>query len=155
MAEKKRPTTKKSVVSTKAAKQPRGETPRKKRTNKPAKPAVVRQTHNLDATGQILGRLASQISILLRGKHKPTFVRHLDQGDVVLVKNASQLKISSAKMVQKVYYHYTGYPGGLKKEKLASLWAKNPSQALRRAVWNMLPKNKLRDQMIKRLKITN
>ena len=154
MAEKKKTTTKKPVVSTKAAKPPRGETPRKKQT-KPVKPAVVRQTHNLDATGQILGRLATQIAILLRGKHRPTFVRHLDLGDTVIVKNAGQIKVSGKKMIQKIYYRHTGHPGGLKATQLAALWAKNPTEVLRRAVWNMLPKNKLRDQMIKRLKITN
>lgn len=109
-------------------------------------------THVIDATNQSLGRLASKIAVLLRGKHKPNFTPHLDQGDKVKVLNVDKIKVTSKKLEQKVYYKYSGYPGGLKKRKMAEVFEKNPQEVLRRAVYNMLPKNKLRAKMMKRLK---
>ncbi|OGY50966.1 MAG: 50S ribosomal protein L13 [Candidatus Buchananbacteria bacterium RIFCSPLOWO2_01_FULL_56_15] len=120
-----------------------------------SKPGFQRQAHQIDATNQVLGRLASSIAILLRGKHRPTFTPHLDQGDFVVVRNAKNLKITGNKREQKIYYHHSGYPGGLKRTQMKDVIAKNPGDVLRRAVWNMLPKNKLRSRMIKRLTIIN
>ena len=119
------------------------------------KPKITRLTHKIDATDQILGRLASQIANLLRGKNKPTFTYHIDNGDFVVAKNAAKLKFSGKKFTQKAYHHYSGYPGGLKTNTLITVFKKNPALVLRRSVWNMLPKNKLRAKMIKRLIITN
>lgn len=125
----------------------------KKKVSK--KPVIDRQTHKIDATDKVLGRLASNIAIILRGKNKATFLPHVDGGDNVMVSNASKLKITGNKLDQKIYYHYSGYQGGLKEKKMGDVFEKNPGEVLKRAVWNMLPKNKLRTNMIKRLKITN
>jgi len=117
-------------------------------------PAVVHDVHKIDATDQVVGRLATQVSLLLRGKNRPDFQRHIDSKSSVVVSNASKMKFSGKKLDKKVYYHYSGYPGGLKTKKLRDVFESNPEEVLERAVWNMLPKNKLRDQMIKRLKIS-
>ncbi len=114
---------------------------------------IERKTHTVDARGKILGRLASEIAILLRGKHKPSFRPNLDMGDFVDVINVSGLKFTGNKLSQKEYFHYTGYPGGEKYEKLESLFKKNPAIVLFRTVKNMLPRNKLRAKMIKRLTV--
>lgn len=119
------------------------------------KPTIKRETHKIDATDKVLGRLACQIAILLQGKNKANFQSHLDQGENVVVTNATKIKITGKKLNQKLYYHYSGYPGGLKKKKMAEVFEKNPAEVLKRTVWNMLPKNKLRNKMIKRLKISN
>ena len=119
------------------------------------KKAAKSITHQIDAEGKVLGRLASEISNLLRGKDKATYLPYIDGGNGVVVKNASKIKLTGKKLVQKKYFHFSGYPGGLKTKKLSEIMVKNPSDALKRAVWNMLPKNKLRAKMIKRLKITN
>jgi len=113
------------------------------------------RVYKIDATGKILGRLAVEISILLRGKNEASFQRHIDQGNTVIIKNASKLKITGKKLSQKKYFHYSGYPGGLKSKRMGELFSQNPGEVLKRATWNMLPKNKLRDKMIKRLKISN
>lgn len=120
---------------------------------KPFVSKAPRGTHILDATNQSLGRLASQIALLLQGKNKPDYVPYWDQGEIVVVKNINQIKWTGKKLKQKKYYRYSGYPGGLKIKKLEELWQKNPAEVLRKAVWQMLPKNKLRKEMIKRLKI--
>ncbi len=125
----------------------------KKQANK--KPTVKRETYQLDAEGKILGRLATQIAILLQGKNKATFQPYLDNGNNVIITNAAKIKTTGRKIDQKVYYHYSGYPGGLKIRKMIDVFKKNPAEVLKRTVWNMLPKNKLRDKMIKRLKISN
>ena len=115
---------------------------------------MQRDTHNLDATDQALGRLASQIAVLLRGKHKPEFEPNKDAGDMVVIENVDQLKFTGNKLNQKMYYHYSGYPGGLKEATLKQLLAKKGhGEVLKIAVWNMLPKNKLRQHFIKRLVI--
>lgn len=113
--------------------------------------AVIRERHSIDATGLILGRLAVKIATLLRGKHKATFEPHKDEGDIVEVTNVSKIKFSGKKMGQKEYYSFSGYPGGLKTKKLADLFAAKPDDVLRRAVREMLPDNRLRTAMIKRL----
>ena len=115
---------------------------------------IDRKTHQLDATGQAPGRLATQIVILLRGKNKPTFEPHIDAGDFVEIINASKLKFTGKKLQNKEYIWHTNHPGGLKRKVMGEVFAKNPGEIIRRAVMGMLPKNKLRDQMIKRLKIS-
>ena len=114
---------------------------------------MKRQTQTIDATEKVLGRLAVEIARVLRGKHKPSFVPYKDEGDFVVVKNVKKIKITGKKLKQKIYYHHSGYPGGLKKVPLEKLFKVNPGEVLKKAVWGMLPKNKLRPKMIKRLKI--
>ncbi|HOK35401.1 MAG TPA: 50S ribosomal protein L13 [Candidatus Pacearchaeota archaeon] len=106
----------------------------------------------IDATNQSLGRLASEIAKVLQGKNKPTFEGYKAGDEVVEVENVDKMKITGKKMKQKIYYHYSGYPGGLKKITLEELFKEDPSLALKKAVWGMLPKNKLRKERIKRLK---
>ena len=113
---------------------------------------MQRKTHTIDATNRVLGRLATGISILLRGKQKPDFVPYKDMGDIVIVKNVSRMKITGRKMEQKKYYRYSGYPGGLKEIPLKRLFKEKPGEVLKKAVYGMLPKNKLRPKQIKRLK---
>jgi len=115
---------------------------------------MKRETHTIDATGKVLGRLATQIAVLLRGKHKPNFVPYQDIGDFVIVKNVAKLKITGKKMEQKKYYHHSGFLGGLKEVPLKNLLKTAPDEVLRKAVFGMLPKNKLRIKQIKRLKST-
>jgi large subunit ribosomal protein L13 len=114
---------------------------------------MERKTHIIDATGKVLGRLASEIAILLRGKHKPDFVPYKDMGDFVIVENINRLKFTGKKIEQKKYYRHSGYLGGLKEIPLKKLFTERPDEVLRKAVYRMLPKNKLREKMIKRLKI--
>ncbi|MBI4599925.1 50S ribosomal protein L13 [Candidatus Uhrbacteria bacterium] len=116
---------------------------------------IKREIHTLNATDRPLGRLATQIAVLLRGKNKPTFQPHIDAGDSVVVAHAAQVKLTGQKLTQKVYQRHSGYPGGLKTKKLSSLFADDPSQVLHRAVFQMLPDNRLRKHMIKRLTISN
>jgi len=114
---------------------------------------IERQTHIIDAKDQPLGRLATKIAILLKGKHKPQYQPHLDIGDFVVVKNIDKIRFTGKKFEQKIYYHHTGYLGGLKEIPLKKLFEKNPEKVLKKAVMGMLPKNKLRARMIKRLKV--
>ena len=118
----------------------------------PAK-KIVRERHDIDASTMVLGRLASKVAILLQGKHKPSFQRHLDMGDFVGVENISKVMITGKKMEDKFYYRHSGYIGKLKKESLKSLLKRNPKAVLIEAVMGMLPKNRLRAKMIKRLTI--
>jgi large subunit ribosomal protein L13 len=114
-----------------------------------------RKTHTIDATNQSLGRLASQVAVLLRGKDEASFERHLDNGGVVNVVNASKLKLTGTKMTEKVYTRYSGYPGGLKKRSpVQEIAKKGYASILQKAVYGMLPKNKTRAKTILRLKIT-
>ena len=113
---------------------------------------ITRKTHKLDATDKVLGRLASEIAVLLRGKHKVDFLPHQDKGDIVEVTNVGKMKLTGKKLEQKVYYRHSGYPGGLKEEKIEDLMQKKPERVLHNAVFHMLPKNKLRAAMIKRLR---
>lgn len=107
--------------------------------------------HVIDAKGQILGRLATDIALKLMGKGKPHFVRNLDCGDNVVVVNASSFVTTGKKEADKVYGNYSGYPGGLKQKPLWKVKLEHPTEPLRRAVYGMLPKNKLRDRLITRL----
>ena len=110
-----------------------------------------RQLHKLDAAGQSVGRLATKIALLLRVKNKPEFEPHLDNGDIVEVSNVDKLKFSGNKLEQKIYYHYSGYPGGMKETKMADLAKANPAEVLRRSVREMLPPVKFRKNMMKRM----
>lgn len=112
-----------------------------------------RETHTIDATNKVLGRLATEIAILLRGKHKKDFVPYKDLGDFVIIKNVNKIKLTGKKIEKKIYYRHTGYPGGLKETSLKKIWNQNPSWVLSKAVFGMLSRNKLRAKQIKRLKI--
>lgn len=114
---------------------------------------MERKTHTIDATNKVLGRLATQIAVLLRGKHKPDFAPNKDAGDFVVIENVDKIKLTGKKLKQKIYYHHTGYLGSLKETPLKKLFEKKPGEILKRAVFGMLPKNKLRAKQIKRLKI--
>ncbi len=113
---------------------------------------MTRQVHKIDATGQAVGRLASHIAILLRGKNKPSFKPNMDEGDIVEVSNVELMKITGKKLEQKVYRKHSGFPGGLKEVSMKKLMAEKPFDVLRNAVSKMLPKIKCRDDMMKRLK---
>jgi len=115
--------------------------------------AINRKKIELDASGQAVGRLASQIAMILRGKTKPDFEPHIDSGDYVTVKNAGKVKFTGKKLVQKDYYHHTMHPGGLRRTPMKKVFDEDPTEVLRRAVYGMLPKNKLRNGMMKRLTI--
>jgi large subunit ribosomal protein L13 len=107
----------------------------------------------VDAAGKTLGRLASNIAVRLRGKHKPEYTPHVDTGDFIVVINASQIKVTGAKSKDKIYYTHSGYPGGLKEISFEKLQAKHPEQVLEIAVKGMLPKNPLGRAMYRKLKI--
>lgn len=121
------------------------------KTHSPSITELKRGWHVIDAKGQIIGRIATQIAGLLMGKHKTDFVRHLDWGDHVVVLNSEQAVSTGNKETQKVYTRHTGFPGGLRQASLAETRKSNPSEVLTRAVMGMLPKNKLRAKAIKRL----
>jgi len=113
-----------------------------------------REKHRLDATGKAPGRLASEAAILLMGKNKVSYRPHLDEGDFVEVVNIPQLRFSGKKLEKEVYYRHTQYPGGLKTTALSKLFKETPDKLFKKMVWAMLPKNKLRKEMIKRLTIS-
>ena len=118
------------------------------------KPADVdRKWYVVDATNLPLGRLASEIAQLLRGKHKPTYAPHADMGDYIVVVNCEKVAITSNKSRDKIYYRHSGYPGGLTEESFDRLMERRPEQIIERAVRGMLPKNRLGRQMIKKLKV--
>ena len=114
---------------------------------------MERNTHTIDATNKVLGRLATQIAVLLRGKHKTDFVPYKDMGDFVVIENVDKIKVTGKKMEQKVYYHHSGFLGSLKETPFKKLFKEKPEEVLKKAVFGMLPKNKLRSKTIKRLKI--
>ncbi len=107
----------------------------------------------IDAEGQTLGRLATLVANLLRGKHKPEFTPHIDTGDFVVVINADKIKVTGKKIDQKLYRHHTGYIGGLKTVVLKDLLAKHPTRPIEKAVWGMLPHNTLGRQQLLKLKV--
>jgi len=114
-----------------------------------------RKMHTIDATNKILGRLATRIALILTGKRKVSYSPNMDMGDEVIVNNASKMKFSGRKLEQKIYYRHSGYPGGLKEKKMKEIFAKDPSELLKKAVYNMLPKNKLRSPRMNKFKINN
>jgi large subunit ribosomal protein L13 len=114
---------------------------------------VERQWHVIDASGKILGKLATQVANLLMGKHKPTFVPYLDTGDFVIVLNATKVKVTGKKPKQKTYYRHSGYPGGIKAETYEEMMAAHPTRVIEHAVKGMLPHNRLGRAMFKKLKV--
>ncbi len=114
---------------------------------------IKRDWHIVDVSDKVLGRLATQIAGLLMGKHKPIYSRHLDTGDSVVVINAEKVRVTGDKAKQKLYYRHSGYPGGLKSISLEKMMQTHPTRVIEYAVSGMLPKNRLRAQMMKRLKV--
>jgi large subunit ribosomal protein L13 len=123
------------------------------RTYSPKPGDVQRQWHVIDATDVVLGRLAVQAATLLRGKHKPTYAPHVDSGDFVVVVNAGKVALTGDKRQTKLAYRHSGYPGGLRSVTVGELLEKDPRKAVEKAVWGMLPKNKLSRQLLKKLKV--
>ncbi|GAA4193444.1 50S ribosomal protein L13 [Microbispora amethystogenes] len=123
------------------------------RTFSPKPNDVERQWYVIDATDVVLGRLASQVATLLRGKHKPIFAPHVDTGDFVIVINAGKVALSGNKLEQKKAYRHSGYPGGLRAVSYGELMEKRPDRAVEKAVRGMLPKNSLGRKMAKKLKV--
>lgn len=123
------------------------------RTFSPKPTDIQRAWHVVDADGLVLGRLASEVARVLRGKHKPVFAPHVDTGDHVIVVNAARVVMTSDKAAKKVAYRHSGYPGGLRSETYQAMLAAKPEEVVRRAVRGMLPKGTLGRQMLKKLKI--
>ena len=123
------------------------------RTFSPKPTDINHQWHIIDAEDVVLGRLAVQVATLLRGKHKPTFAPHVDGGDFVVVVNAEKVALSGNKRVDKLAYRHSGYPGGLRSIAIGDLLEKDARKAVEKAVWGMIPKNRLGRQMIKKLKV--
>jgi len=119
----------------------------------PKKGEIIRKWHLVDANGKTLGRLASRVAIILRGKHKPTFTPHMDVGDFVVVVNADKVALTGNKWKQKLYIHHSGYPGGLKSISAEKMKEKKPERLITMAVQGMLPKNKLGRKLLKKLKV--
>ena len=122
-------------------------------TYSPKASEIERAWHVVDAEGMVLGRLATEVARLLRGKHKPTFTPHLDTGDHVIVINADKVVLTSSKAETKLVYRHTGYPGGLKTATYAQMLDRKPDDAVRRTIRGMLPKNRLGRQMLTKLKV--
>lgn len=114
---------------------------------------IERRWHVIDATDVVLGRLASQTAILLRGKHKPIFAPHVDTGDFVIIVNADKVALTGAKLDQKKAYRHSGYPGGLRATSYRDLMAKSPERVIEKAVRGMLPKNSLARKQLTKLKV--
>lgn len=114
---------------------------------------IKRQWHLINVDEKILGRISTEIANLLMGKSKSYFVRNLDCGDFVVVINSKKVKVTGNKESKKVYYRHSGYPGGFKEESLGELRSRRPNDIIKHAVSGMLPQNKLRDQMLNRLKV--
>ena len=121
---------------------------------RPAQPEHMIPTwHVIDAQGKVLGRLASRVAGILRGKHKPAFTPHLDLGDHVIIVNAEKIHLTGSRLQKKVYYHHTGFPGGIKSITAEQLLKKKPTDLLSKAIYGMLPKNKLRKQLAGKLRV--
>jgi large subunit ribosomal protein L13 len=114
---------------------------------------IQRDWYVVDATGQVLGRLASKVATVVRGKHKPTYSPSVDVGDYVIVVNAGKVRVTGRKLDQKMYYRHSGYPGGLKEISLRRMLEQRPTRVMERAVQGMLPKNRLGRKMLKKLKV--
>jgi large subunit ribosomal protein L13 len=123
------------------------------KTYLPKQDAIERKWHVIDADGKVLGRLAVKVAELLRGKNKVFYTNHIDCGDFVVVTNTSKIVLTGKKLDQKTYFTYSGYPGGAKLTPYSVLMAEKPEKALIAAVKGMLPKNKLADRQLKRLKV--
>ena len=123
------------------------------RTYSPKGSDITRQWHVIDASDVVLGRLASQVAVLLRGKHKPIFAPHVDTGDFVIVINADKVALSGNKLEQKRAYRHSGYPGGLRSMSYGELMEKRPERIVEKAVRGMLPKNSLGRKTLRKLKV--
>ena len=123
------------------------------RTFIPKKDEIEQKWWLVNADGRILGRLATEVADLIRGKRKPQFTSHLDTGDFVVVVNAEKIKVTGRKLDQKKYYHHSLYPGGIKEITLKDLLAKKPEEVIKKAVWGMVPKGKLGRALYKKLKV--
>ena len=123
------------------------------KTYTPRASEVTREWHVLDATGHTLGRLATQVAILLRGKHKPTYTPHMDMGDHVVIVNAEKIQVTGDKLNQKIYYRHSGYPGGLRSRTLDEQLAKFPTRVIESAVRGMLPRTALGKAMYRKLHV--
>lgn len=122
-------------------------------TNKLSAKNIKREKYVIDASGKILGRLATEVATILMGKKKPAYVPYLDTGDFVVVTNASKIKVTGKKMKDKIYTRHSGYPGGLKVETFDKMIARKPEYIIEHAVSGMLPHNRLGRKMIKKLKV--
>ena len=114
---------------------------------------IERKWYVVDAKDAVLGRLATKIATYLRGKNKPVFTPNVDTGDFIIVINADKVRLTGRKLDNKVYYHHTGYIGGIKAQTAKSMMDKHPERIIEKAVWGMLPKNTLGKQMLKKLKV--
>ena len=123
------------------------------KTYSPSATDIKREWQVVDASGQVLGRLASQVAKLLMGKHKSIYTPHLDTGDYVMVLNAAKVEVSGKKANQKIYYRHSGYPGGLKEITFRELFSKDPTRVVEAAVKGMLPKSRLGRAMFKKLRV--
>ena len=123
------------------------------RTYVPKPDQIRRDWVVMDASDQILGRFASEVARLLRGKHKPEYTPHLDTGDFVVVVNAGKIRLTGTKVKDKVYYRHSGRPGSLRSETVEERLAKTPERVIRAAVWGMLPKNRLGRKLLRKLKV--
>ncbi|MGH9119543.1 MAG: 50S ribosomal protein L13 [Acidimicrobiales bacterium] len=123
------------------------------RTYTPKSSDIQRAWYVVDADGLVLGRVATEVARVLRGKHKPIFAPHLDTGDHVIIVNAEKVVLTAGKAERKEVFHYSGYPGGLKRQLYADALERKPADAVRRTVAGMLPKNRLGRQMMKKLKV--
>lgn len=122
-------------------------------TYSPKAEDIKREWYVVDADGMVLGRLASEVASILRGKRKPIFAPHLDVGDHVIVVNAAKVVLTAGKADRKVIHRHSGYPGGIKSETFAQLLERRPTEAVRRSIRGMLPKNRLGRQMIRKLEV--
>ena len=123
------------------------------RTYIPKQDEIEQKWWLVNADGRVLGRLATEVADLIRGKRKPQFTSHLDTGDFVVVVNAEKIKVTGRKLDQKKYYSHSLYPGGIKEETLKDLLARNPEEVIKKAVWGMVPKGKLGRALYKKLKV--
>jgi large subunit ribosomal protein L13 len=119
----------------------------------PKKEQIEKKWWLVDADNKVLGRLATEVAILLRGKRKPEFAPFLDTGDFVIVINAERIKLTGKKIEQKKYYSHSGYPGGIKEKTMKELLETKPEEIIKKAVWGMIPKNKLGREVYKKLKV--
>ena len=123
------------------------------RTFIPKKGDIEQKWWLINAEGRILGRMATEVADLIRGKRKPQFTSHLDTGDFVVIVNAEKIKVSGRKLDQKKYYTHSLYPGGIKEEALKDLLERKPEEVVKKAVWGMIPKGKLGRALYKKLKV--
>ena len=123
------------------------------KTSKVNEVKINKKWLTVDAKGRTLGRLATEVAYILRGKHKPSFTPHLDCGDNVIITNAQNIKLSSNKVNDKIYYHHSGYIGGIKSQKASEILEKAPERLITKAVKGMLPKNKLSNHIMKNLRV--